>query len=357
MLAGPAGAALACGGLVTPNGTINLLRTTTLAAYHQGIEHYVTSFEFAGQGSGGRLDHPAPGRADQGREGRRLDAAAAVIETQPPAPELALDAAVAASGAAEVLLEAEIDSLDITVLKGGALAVGTWARDHGFFLPPDAPEVLEFYAERSPIFLAARFNAERAAEQGVQRGEGTPIHVVIPTPRPWVPLRILALGRQPTEIVAGRRVPADRRGAGDASSGDRAHGRRGPARTDPADERAGLGLADARPPLGLRAWAGSRVRTCGSRTSQVNERADLLTHDLAIDASGFGRPDPVAAGLARPIPQDPASAFPWGAVAAIVAIGAVVLLAGRRLGNRGDDGGGRGGPVGTGSGLGLERSP
>ena len=81
-----------------------------------------------------------------------------------------------------MLLETEIDALDITVLKGGAVAVGTWARDHGYFLPPDAPEVLEFYAERSPIFLAARFNAERAAEQGVQRGEGTPIHVVIPTP-------------------------------------------------------------------------------------------------------------------------------------------------------------------------------
>ncbi len=30
-----------------------------------------------------------------------------------------------------------------------------WATDHGFRLPPDAPEVLEFYAERSPIFLAA----------------------------------------------------------------------------------------------------------------------------------------------------------------------------------------------------------
>jgi hypothetical protein len=41
---GPAMNALACGGLVAPNGTINLLKTTTLAAYHQGIEHYVTSF-------------------------------------------------------------------------------------------------------------------------------------------------------------------------------------------------------------------------------------------------------------------------------------------------------------------------
>ena len=42
--------AVACGGLVGENGTIQLTRTTTLAAYHDGIERYVTSFEFTGQG-------------------------------------------------------------------------------------------------------------------------------------------------------------------------------------------------------------------------------------------------------------------------------------------------------------------
>ena len=42
--------ALACGGLIGPNGAVNLLRTTTLAGYHDGVEHYVTAFEFAGGG-------------------------------------------------------------------------------------------------------------------------------------------------------------------------------------------------------------------------------------------------------------------------------------------------------------------
>src|SRR5437870_9604437 len=46
-----AGAAWACGGLVAPNGTVRLLRTSTLAAWHAGVEHYVTSFQFSGQGS------------------------------------------------------------------------------------------------------------------------------------------------------------------------------------------------------------------------------------------------------------------------------------------------------------------
>src|SRR5215212_2596177 len=45
-----AGSAGACGGLVGENGTIQLTRTTTLAAYHDGVERYVTSFEFNGTG-------------------------------------------------------------------------------------------------------------------------------------------------------------------------------------------------------------------------------------------------------------------------------------------------------------------
>ena len=41
-------AAGACGSLIADNGAVNLVRTTTLAAYHDGVEHYVTSFEFTG---------------------------------------------------------------------------------------------------------------------------------------------------------------------------------------------------------------------------------------------------------------------------------------------------------------------
>ena len=40
--------AFACGGLIGPNGAVNLLQTTTFAGYHDGEEHYVTAFQFAG---------------------------------------------------------------------------------------------------------------------------------------------------------------------------------------------------------------------------------------------------------------------------------------------------------------------
>src|SRR2546421_12172045 len=56
-----AGPALACGGLVSPNGTIALLRTTTLAAYHDGLEHYVTGFQFSGGAAAFGSIVPLPG--------------------------------------------------------------------------------------------------------------------------------------------------------------------------------------------------------------------------------------------------------------------------------------------------------
>ena len=51
----------ACAGLIGSNGAVNLGSTTTLAAYHDGVEHYVTAFEF--QGGGGQFGTliPLPG--------------------------------------------------------------------------------------------------------------------------------------------------------------------------------------------------------------------------------------------------------------------------------------------------------
>ena len=66
----------ACGGLVGENGTIELVRTTTLAAYHDGVERYVTSFEFTGEGEAVGSIVPLPDVPTDGRARRRLDAAA-----------------------------------------------------------------------------------------------------------------------------------------------------------------------------------------------------------------------------------------------------------------------------------------
>ena len=112
-----------------------------------------------------------------------------------------------------MILETKIDALDITILKGGGDEVGRWALDNGFFLTPDAPEILDFYASRSPVFMAARFDATRAAALGQQSGDGTPIMLTIPTDQPWVPLRILGLGADACAGDRRRRLPPDGRRA------------------------------------------------------------------------------------------------------------------------------------------------
>ncbi|MGH9005525.1 MAG: DUF2330 domain-containing protein, partial [Acidimicrobiia bacterium] len=200
--AGPAGA---CGGLVGENGTIALVRTTTLAAYSGGIEHYVTAFEFTGAGEEVGSIVPLPDVPTEVTRAGDWTLQRLVQEVAPPAPEaqLSFEDAGAASDA-EVILETQIDALDITVLSGGGDEVGEWAADHGFLLSPDAPEVLDYYAERSPVFMAARFNAARAADLGQGAGDSTPIMATIPTDDPWVPVRILSLG-----LDGARPVEAD----------------------------------------------------------------------------------------------------------------------------------------------------
>ena len=49
--------------------------------------------------------------------------------------------------------------------------------------------------------MAAAFDADAAAERGQAIGDGTPVHLTIPTDNPWVPLRILALGKSAAETV------------------------------------------------------------------------------------------------------------------------------------------------------------
>src|SRR3954452_1517440 len=129
LLAAPA---WACGGLIGPNGTVSLGRTTTLAGYHDGVEHYVTSFNFEGAGGAFGSLIPLPGVPTSVERGGDWTLQRLVRETEPPARALAASAggAAAASAAAEVILEKRIDALDVTVLKGGGRSVGAWATNN-----------------------------------------------------------------------------------------------------------------------------------------------------------------------------------------------------------------------------------
>jgi hypothetical protein len=331
--------AWACGGLVAPNGSVQLVKTTTLAAYHRGIEHYVTSFEFAGGGGEFGSIVPLPGVPTQVIRGGDWTLQRLVLETQPPQPTALRFAAEDAAGAARVILETEIDALDVVVLEGGATAVGTWAREHGFLLPPDAPEVLDFYARRSPIFMTVRYDADRAADEGLALGDGTPVHVVIPTTNPWVPLRILGLGA-PAEAPIEADVylltdeepamlPAPVAPSLAARLTDGARPGLVLERSEPASRTL---LTDLRSDKGMKWMPGSGMWLSYLR---VDSRAGDLGYDLAIDASGAGQPSPVAAGL-EPAAFAGSSAVErvgpavWSAVAVLVTIGAIAMVGRRR---------------------------
>jgi len=328
----PVGSAFACGALLAPNGTISLTRTTTLAAYHNGVEHYITSFEYAGKTSGdvGSII-PLPGIPSKVIKGGGWTLQRLELETnpQPVAFEAAGLAAPSDANRAVVILKAKIDSLDVTVLKGGAVAVGTWATEHGFFLPPDAPEILDFYAQRSPIFMAVRFNAKRAAAQGVLQGEGTPVDIVIPTPNPWVPLRILTLGLKPTQLVQ-----ADVYLLTDRAPAMLPHAV--PPNGDPDQQGVVREVSEAASPSLLTDLRSDRRMSWLPASGlwltylKIDTPASTLVNDLAIDASGYGHPDPIAAGYAPAAPPLPA-AWPvaWVGVLSLVVL-AFAAAAGRR---------------------------
>jgi hypothetical protein len=288
--------AFACAGLISPNGTVQLGRTTTLAAYHNGIEHYITGFSFQGAGAKFGSIVPLPARPTKIVKAGRWTLQRLELEVQPPSPVFAEAATAAApSEKAAVVMRAQIAALNLTVLKGGGLAVGRWAKQHGFSLTPDAPGVLDFYGRRSPYFMAVEFDAKRARAVGQQQGQGTPVDIVIPTSRPWVPLRILALGAKPSTFVDADIFLLNDRSP--ALLPFPSHG---------GDEGLVLSRSEQAPTLLLRDLSSDRgmgwLPTSGMWFTylKLHERAGALNYDLAIDPSGRGRPSLVDAGLVAP---------------------------------------------------------
>jgi hypothetical protein len=193
-------AAWACGSLVAPNGAVRLVRTTTLATYDDGVEHYVTSFQFVSPKPSFGSIIPLPAAPTDVRRGgdwtlQRLEREVTPVELDRPG------VLAAASAGVQVLRQVQIDALDVTVLRGGGKAVAAWAAQQGFALTPDTPSVLDFYSRRSPYFLTAKYDASAAVARGLRSEDGIPLQLTIPVSAPWVPLRVLATGKPADEVV------------------------------------------------------------------------------------------------------------------------------------------------------------
>jgi len=282
--------ASACAGLIGSNGAVNLGRTTTLAAYHDGVEHYVTAFEF--QGGGGQFGSliPLPGvptNVERGGDWTLQRLEKETPATPVPGGPATGGGAAGGAGGVSVLQEVRIDALDLTVLSGGGPDVAVWAKEHGFRLSPDAPEVLDFYASRSPVFLAAVFDSAAATARGQTFGDGTPVHITMPLDNPWVPLRILGLGKRAEDFIRAdvflltdegpEFLPAVGNGLSLTYYGQASDSLLNDLRAD-----AGMGwMPDS-------AWLTKLV---------ISSPTGKLRYDLAVDASGEGRPSLMSAGL------------------------------------------------------------
>lgn len=187
--------ALACGGLVAPNGAIRLSRASTLVAWHDGIERYMTSFTYQGDTSNFGWIVPLPAVPLKIEEGGAWTLQRLFRETH-PVPLAARFPAATAAGAddkAQVLQKVKVEALDITVLRGSGQAVLNWAAANNFFLNDETRAHLLVYAQASPIFMAAKYDVAAARARGQLKGDGAPVLITMKTAHPWVPLEILTL--------------------------------------------------------------------------------------------------------------------------------------------------------------------
>lgn len=192
------------GGLIAPGHSVALIKTTSLAAWHGGYEHYVTGFEFAGAVKSFGYIIPLPGVPTKIQKGGNWTLERLLGEIgEGPLAFKSRDVTLAAGAGArvQVLQQVKIDALDVTVVRGGGPDVAAWAQKNGFDLSPDAPKVFGGYADAGAIFALARYDVAKASARGLIQGQGVVVQFEIPTKAPWMPMRILAFGKAPSQVI------------------------------------------------------------------------------------------------------------------------------------------------------------
>jgi hypothetical protein len=305
-------AAFACGGLVAPGHAEVLQRATTLAAWHDGVEHYVTGFQFAGTADRFGYIIPLPGVPTSIVKGGGWTLERLEQEVTPLRfAELTADANAPAPRVS-VLQSVKIGALDIKVVRGGGPDVAAWAKANGFPLTPDAPQVLGRYANAGAVFALARFDRVSAQRQGLIQGQGEVIQFSIPMKAPWIPLRILTLGKVPSEAVdADLFVLTDQRPTFAPRLRDFI-GMRVRA-NEPASSQL---LADLRSDRGM-GWLPASGMWLTALS--LDTRAAAVTSDLSIDGGG---PVPAVGARRSGAPAPGPGSWLW-----LVAIGVVAMVA------------------------------
>jgi Uncharacterized protein conserved in bacteria (DUF2330) len=311
---GPA-SAFACGGLVAPGHAEALQRATTLSAWHGGLEHYVTGFQFIGTADRFGYIIPLPGVPTKIEKAGEWTLERLLREVNPQPEFLALAAGARVSKDVQVIQRVTVDALDIVVVKGGGRDVAAWAGRNGFDLTADTPQVMERYSSAGAVFALAKFDNKEAIRRGISEGQGTIIHFTIPTKAPWIPLQILALGKNRAELV-----DADLFILTDDAPALSLGGQNGlPGLTVRSFGQAGSSLlGDLRSDRGM-GWlprSGMWLTALSIHTAAGNIRADL-----SIDGGG---PIPPSRPRSVVAPSDGAAWSMW--VASLIALAGVILV-------------------------------
>lgn len=189
--------AFACGGLIAPDGDVRLERASTLIAWHNGVEHYLTSFSYTGSEKNVGWIVPLPTIPENIQDGGAWALQRLNIESHPLPRGLFFAPQVTNSTAsAQVIEQVRIEALNVTIIKGSGQEILTWASQNNFFLNEETRTHLLKYAQGSPIFMAARYDTHLAQQRHQLQGDGVPLLITMKVPHPWVPLEILALDGQ-----------------------------------------------------------------------------------------------------------------------------------------------------------------
>ena len=189
--------ALACGGLIAPDGDVRLDRASTLIAWHNGVEHYLTSFAYEGNEKSVGWIVPLPAIPENIQDGGAWTLQRLNLESHPVQRGLfEPDVQFAAASSAQVVEQVQIEALNVKVVKGSGPEIVDWATQNGFFLNDETRAHLTVYAKGSPIFLAAKYDTQAAQARHQLQGDGVPLLITMKIAHPWVPLEVLALDGQ-----------------------------------------------------------------------------------------------------------------------------------------------------------------
>ncbi|MFL5707282.1 MAG: DUF2330 domain-containing protein, partial [Ktedonobacteraceae bacterium] len=105
--------AFACGGLIAPDGDVRLARASTLIAWHDGIEHYLTSFSYQGAEKNLGWIVPLPAVPQKIEAGGAWTLQRLNRESHPQLLQERVPVSFASNGA-QVLQQVQIEALNVT---------------------------------------------------------------------------------------------------------------------------------------------------------------------------------------------------------------------------------------------------